>query len=303
MGIELLDKDLVISKDSKTGIISYSHPDCSTVITSDYKVYNAKNGRPLKVYQNEKLVGGQISSRFKGKRANFSFGRLLALMAGHGENGYYRLIDESKPLSLENVTSLQDYMSSSNGNKASNTTKRSYVRKPKNQPEPKIFAIPSQGDNNDLAADIIIPKEKIKEYFLDYVPCEDNVRFQTEDGLIFEDRAKALMHQLSVDKGKEAAMKVVNANAGYELAEEMYMMHVHYYAGGKPRNYNFREILDNDSGVIELGDKTYLVEADGKKTAEFSDKTELEHWLKAQALVTMVMDMKSDVSKIAELIK
>lgn len=55
--------------------------DAITIITSDYKVYNTKNGRELRVYQNEKLVGGQISSNFKGTRSNYSFARLLALMA------------------------------------------------------------------------------------------------------------------------------------------------------------------------------------------------------------------------------
>lgn len=296
MSIKVLDSNFKATI-GEGGIVSYSHPECSTILTSDYKVFNAKNGRELKVYTNEKLIGGQISSRFKGKRANFSFGRLLALMAGHEEKGYYRIIDEEKPLTLENITTLQDYMKS-NSKESSNKPK--LVKDPVIKKDPAIIALPSDGKKEE-DMDIIIYKDKIREYFLEYVPCEDKLDFITEDGLIFNDRAKALMHQLNVDKGKELANKVVKAKAGYELAEEMYLSQVDY-STGKPLDYNFRTILENNTGIREVGERTYLVEADDKDVQQFRDKEELDRWLKAKALVDMVVDMRYNVSKIAGLI-
>lgn len=305
MTISVLDKSFQAVKGAN-GVVTYSHPECSTVITSDYRVFNAKNGRELKVYQNEKLVGGQISSRFKGKRANFSFGRLLALMAGHQENGYYRIIDESQPLTLDNITTLQDYMKSSvKDDVKAMTTRRNFKRgeskKLENKKEPVIHALPAPDTPKEVGLDIIIPKSKISEYFLEYVPCEDKLDFITEDGLIFNDRAQALLHQLRVDKGKELANKVVAAKAGYGLAEEMYLSQVDY-STGKPIDYNFRTILENNSGIREVGERTYLVEAD-KDVQQFSDKEEMERWLKAKALVDMVVDMRYNVSKIAGFIE
>lgn len=296
MSIKVLDSNFKATI-GEGGIVSYSHPECSTILTSDYKVFNAKNGRELKVYTNEKLIGGQISSRFKGKRANFSFGRLLALMAGQEEKGYYRIIDENKPLTLDNITTLQDYMKS---NPKESSIKPKLVKDPIFKKDPAIIALPSDGKKEENM-DIIIHKDKIREYFLEYVPCEDMLNFITEDGLIFNDRAKALLHQLNVDKGKELANKVVKAKAGYELAEEMYLSQVDY-STGKPLDYNFRTILDNNTGIREVGERTYLVEADDRDVQQFRDKEELDRWLKAKALVDMVVDMRYNVSKIAELI-
>ena len=298
MSIQILDSNFK-AETKENGVVEYSHPDCSTILTSDYKVFNAKNGRELKVYQNEKLIGGQISSRFKGKRANFSFGRLLALMAGHEEKGYYRLIDENQPLSLENITTLQDYMKSTTEEKKATPSTRT-PRKTVAKKEPVILALPST-EPDEKALDIIIPKTKIREYFLDYVPCDDNIEYQTEDGLIFTDRAKALLHQLSVDKGKELAAMVMADKGGWVLAEKIYLSQVDY-STGKPLNYNFKDIYESHVGIREIGEKTYLVEADDKDVQQFSSKEEMERWLKAKALVDMVIDMRYSVDKIAGLI-
>lgn len=294
MTITVLDKSFKMTKDKETGIISYSHPECSTVITSDYRVFNAKNGRELKVYQNERLIGGQISSRFKNKRGNFSFGRLLAMMAGH-EEGYYRIIDDKQPLTLDNVTTLKDYMKSPNKDEDKPATKK------RGQKKSILSASINLAPKDDIfsgSRDIVISQDKIKEYFLDYVPCEDNMQYVTEDGLIFTDRAKALLHQLNVDKGKELAEMVMKDKGGWALAEKIYLSQVDY-STGKPVDYNFKKIYENDSGIKEMGDKTYLVEADDKDTHQFADKNELERWLKAKALVDLVIDMKYNVDKIA----
>lgn len=289
MSIEQLDKDLKITTD-ENGIISYSHPDSTTVITSDYKVFNASNGRELKVYQNDKLNVGQISSKFKGKRGNYSFARLLALMAGYESTGYYRLIDFNKPLTLDNITTLKDHMKNSHGLVSKNSDEKLVITATSSVPE-KL-----DGD-----FDICIGKEKIEKYFLDYVPCSDKLEYITEDGLLFTDRTKALLHQLSVDKGKELARKVLNAKAGYILAEEMYLSQVNYYEG-KPLDYNFRTILENSEGVREIGDTTYLVDTEKSGVRQFEHKEDMEKWLKAKALVDMVVDYRYNVDRIANLI-
>ena len=256
-------------------------------------MFNAKNGKELKVYRNDYLVGGQISSNFKGKRSNFSFGRLLALMAGHPENGYYRIIDGDKPLTLDNITTLKDYMKTS-------TSSREY-KKIVPQEQPSIIAMGSNGGEGNDGFDILIEKDKIKNYFLNYVPCEDNIQYKTEDGLIFTDRVKALQHQLSIDKGKELAHVVIQDKGGWVLAEKMYLSQVNYY-DGKPLNYNFKTIFESTEGIQEIGDKTYLVEEAASGTHQFKTKEEMEKWLKAKALIDMVIDYRYNPARIASLI-
>ena len=289
MKITVTDPDFksIVRED---GVIEYSHPEATTIITSDYKVFNAKNGRELRVYQNDKLVGGQISSNFKGRRSNYSFARLLALMAGCPERGYYRIIDSSKPLTLDNITTLQDYMSNISH------------KEPVVKHEQIIKAIPSDpkdkfGDNFN----IVINKEDLMTYMLDYVPCEENVQFITEDGLIFTERTKALLHQLNIDKGKELANIVLKDKGGYALAEKMYLSQVSY-RDGKPLDYNFKSVLENNSGIIEKGDTTYLVESGAEGVKQFETREGLERWLKAKALVDMVVDYRYNVSRVAEMI-
>ena len=294
MTITVTDKDFKVTT-RPDGVLEYSHPEATTIITSDYKVYNAKNGRELRVYQNEKLIGGQISSNFKGKRSNYSFARLLALMAGNPEKGYYRIIDGDKPLTLDNVTTLEDYMSNAMGSVA------------KKQPvlikdEPFIKAVPSNPkDKFGKEFDIVINKEDLMSYMLDYVPCEENIQFVTEDGLIFDERVKALTHQLNIDKGKELANIVLKDKGGYALAEKMYLSQVSY-RDGKPLNYNFKSVLENNSGIKEKGDTTYLVESGAEGVKQFQTKEDMERWLKAKALVDMVVDYRYNVSRVAEMI-
>ena len=289
MTITITDPDFKITT-RPDGVIEYSHPQATTVITSDYKVYNAKNGRELRVYQNDKLAGGQISSNFKNKRSNYSFARLLALMAGNPEKGYYRIIDASKPLTLDNITTLQDYMSNI------------AHKDPEIKQEPIIKAIPSDPkDKYGEEFNIVINKEDLITYMLDYVPCEENIQFITEDGLIFTERTKALMHQLNIDKGKELANIVLKDKGGWVLAEKMYLSQVSY-RDGKPLDYNFKSVLENNVGIREVGDTKYLVESGAEGVKEFDTREGLERWLKAKALVDMVVDYRYNVSRVAEMI-
>lgn len=289
MTITITDPDFKITT-RPDGVIEYSHPQATTVITSDYKVYNAKNGRELRVYQNDKLAGGQISSNFKNKRSNYSFARLLALMAGNPEKGYYRIIDASKPLTLDNITTLQDYMSNI------------AHKDPEIKQEPIIKAIPSDPkDKYGKEFNIVINKEDLITYMLDYVPCEENIQFITEDGLIFTERSKALLHQLNIDKGKELANIVLKDKGGWVLAEKMYLSQVSY-RDGKPLDYNFKSVLENNSGIREVGDTKYLVESGVEGVKEFDTREGLERWLKAKALVDMVVDYRYNVSRVAEMI-
>lgn len=297
MTINILDSRLTI-KTGEDGVTTYSHPEATTILTSDYRVFNSKNGRELKVYQNDNLIGGQISSKFKGKRSNFSFPRLLALMAGQPDSGYYRLIDKSKPLTLDNITTLKDHMKNSTIDLYLDD--KGYVSSQK----PKVFISTDYKSTSDMKEnfDILIKQDTIKEYLLSYIPCDDNVRFKTEDGLVFIDRAEALMHQMSVDKGKELAEMVLLDKAGYALAEKMYFTQVNY-AQGKPLDYNFITVLENNTGITEIGDQTYLVEEDKTGVHQFEDKDEMTKWLKAKALVDLIVDYRYNVARIANIIE
>lgn len=86
----------------------------------------------------------------------------------------------------------------------------------------------------------------------------------TEDGLHFTEEKDAKLHQLNVDKGKEAAHLVVAKKAGYELAEQIYRLSVKY--SGRPPYDDFKCVLSNENGVqfvngnskYEFEDRPYL---------------------------------------------
>lgn len=110
-----------------------------------------------------------------------------------------------------------------------------------------------------------------------------------------------MLHQLNIDKGKELANIVLKDKGGWVLAEKMYLSQVSY-RDGKPLDYNFKSVLENNSGIREVGDTKYLVESGVEGVKEFDTREGLERWLKAKALVDMVVDYRYNVSRVAEMI-
>ena len=82
-----------------------------------------------------------------------------------------------------------------------------------------------------------------------------------------------------------------------------YTYHKYIIGKVKPIDYNFKTILENDSGIKEVGDMTYLVDNGNDVVREFKNKDDMEKWIKAKALVVMVVDYRYNISKIAEMIK
>lgn len=279
--IEVIDSKFKVTT-TPTGVFEYSHPDCSAIITSDYRIMNATNRKPLKVYENPRLIGGQISARFKQQRSNFSFGRLLALMAGQDKNGYYRIINGDEPLTLKNVSTFKESPVVQSQGKLELPTRKAY-----------------DGRYNHLIA--MIDNEALQPYLPDHEDDESGLKFKTEDGVIFTDRVKALSHQLSVDKGKELANMVLEGKGGWVLAEQMYRTQVSYFTG-LPLDYNFRTIMENNEGIVEMGEKKYIVK-EGSSPFKFETKEEMEKWITAKALINMIVDYNYDPSEVAKVLQ
>lgn len=74
--------------------------------------------------------------------------------------------------------------------------------------------------------------------------------FFAEDGKSFESLELAAIHQRTVTAAKEVAQVVLDYNKGlYGVAEKAYLRVMQYE--GKPPYVNFRDVMDNNNGVVE----------------------------------------------------
>lgn len=231
MSVKLIDSTKTVTT-VKDGVTWYSNPVLHISVTSDGRVYNNRTQRFLKktaqgLYSVYYTTGTEFSNPT-------SLESLLSHMLGipktRGEK--FELLDKSKGFVKDNIIVVQNTAAWKRRGKAA---KKSVGTDVKHVPV----------DVHVLETSII----EIEGFQLRVIETEHE--FVTEDDQRFKSKKEAEEHQANVDKGKECAQLIVedNKGGGYTLAEKIFLLHV----PGKKQYKNFAEMLNNDTGIVEIG--------------------------------------------------
>lgn len=105
----------------------------------------------------------------------------------------------------------------------------------------------------EIAPSVYEKTTEIELHGFRIVPLQVEHKFICCDGYSFDNKDDAKKHQANVDFAKQCGRLVVERKAGYVLAQEIFLMHVHYTYENRPYN-DFKEMLWNDSDIIEEGE-------------------------------------------------
>ena len=126
------------------------------------------------------------------------------------------------------------------------------------------------GSVKAIAPNVYEKSTEIELHGFRIVPLEIDHRFICGDEYSFENKEDAKKHQANVDFGKQCARLVVERKAGYVLAQEIFLMHVHYTFENRPYK-DFKEMLWNESDIVEEGEVDKYRFAPQEGFGEFKD--------------------------------
>ena len=257
MSVSSIKPENTVSRIIEDGITVYSNPVLSVEVYSNGFVKQISNNKFLK--PNNK---GLYSVKYKDDPNQYnnptSFASLIVHLLGiERENRLtsIKLKDPSKGYIKGNIETYQRTVGRTKGE----LNKKSTLRlKRTNHNSDSIKSIPvalHEAETNIIHLNGFQLRAR-----------KANLTYYTEDGQSFSNRIDADAHQLLVDKGKEAALLVVNAKAGYALAESVFETQVSV----KHKKYaNFKDVLNCDVGVVEHGKSDTFMFLDNHKLDDF----------------------------------
>lgn len=259
MSIKLINHTQTTSK-VVDNVTWYSNPVLRVSITSDGRVFNNTAKRFL-----TPTTGGLYSVYYtQGSEYSnpTSFDSLLSHMLGIEKTRGQKieLIDKSKGYVKDNIRVVKHNRVWKARAKRKDTT---------NTPVKKIPTNLHVLETSDIEFD---------GFKLKVIKAEH--QFITEDGQTFSNKDDAVEHQLLVDKGKNAANIVISHKAGYILAREMFEQHVNV---NKVMYKDFKEMLNNNVGIIEMGANPTYRFIDQANMGEYKDLVIGNEYTEAEA--------------------
>lgn len=127
-----------------------------------------------------------------------------------------------------------------------------------------------------------------------------NIKYMTEDGLLFDTKQKANTHQVVVEKGKEAAAIAINNKIGWVAAEQIYNVTA---GDAYKENMSFKTLAEKTCGVIETGNPVRYKFLEHPLFKEYGYDVSNQHFVKddAEKVATLILSIKHSHDKLIEI--
>lgn len=236
------------------GVTFFANPKINVRITSDGKVFNFDNKKYMNAGQ-----AGTYSVKINGEYNQVSFQSLLSRFFGIKKTVSQLIVPNDNNLGYVpgNLKIVE------NPNKPG---------RKKGSAAKKIIASNKKFDFGvkEIAPNIYEKTAEIELHGFRIVPLQVDHKFICGDGYSFDNKDDAKKHQANVDFAKQCARLVVERKAGYVLAQDIFLMHVHYTNENRPYK-DFKEMLWNDSDIIEEGEVAQYRFVPQEGLGEFKD--------------------------------
>ena len=236
------------------GVTFFANPKINVRITNDGKVFNFETKKFINPGQ-----AGTYSVKINGEYNQVSFQSLLSRFFGIKKTVSQLIvpIDNNLGYTQNNLKIVE------NPNKPG---------RKKGSAAKKIIASNKKFDFGvkEIAPSVYEKTTEIELHGFRIVPLQVDHKFICGDGYSFDNKDDAKKHQANVDFAKQCARLVVERKAGYVLAQDIFLMHVHYTNENRPYK-DFKEMLWNDSDIIEEGEVAQYRFVPQEGLGEFKD--------------------------------